>query len=179
MERESNFSNWVIRKLTVLKEGEDPDQRMIECHLVRTMADMRRHEVSSIKLSKDFNDKLLLKLDKEEMEACSWFEIFRNFVAARRPRSYILGSCIALSFAFLAVYSVYAVSRSRNSSVPFTMQTTPPKSEKRNGIPPTIELESQHYQILKNLEDYYTSSGNLHKASLIHSLIEVKDTSEK
>jgi hypothetical protein len=181
LDLKSIIPNWIKRNLTVLKEGEDPDHLYIECELVRALGEARQKAISNINLSKDFDKKLLLKLQDVEIESPNRLEMVVKFLNTRRPRNYILAGVMSVFLSSVLLYTTYNAISDNNKmdqAGSFPLTGTDLQDEKHvEAWVKKVGNSKAYSKILKEIENHYSSVGNHEKASMIHALLELENTS--
>jgi hypothetical protein len=164
----SNVIEWF--KLKIGLEDDDPDLRAIECSLIRCMSDYRNAEISDIHVSDDFQARFLRALDQVEMvperEASRAFWESRGFRYSMAFASF----AIVMSFLYL------------NLRDPSAFQA---KTAGALGLDPDLVQElreeiqlidyirnSDDWDSLKRLEEYYITHGITDRATRIHYSLE-------
>ncbi|MCB1158518.1 MAG: hypothetical protein H7A25_08520 [Leptospiraceae bacterium] len=175
MAHESSLKIWFSRKKASFNEDLQYDHRLIECSLIRALSDYRKKEISDVRLSENFNDRLMARLEKENIENQ------KNQVEnVWRPGYAILATAAILTISLTLIFS----DKPENDKLlnpSFTKAMTPisaanfgssSDSDSEKILLNSLRQNPGAMEVLKKLEGYYRGSGNIHMAREIHYKIE-------
>jgi len=166
----SNLFKWL--KFNLNEVEEDPDDRALECSLIRCMSDYRRVEISEIRISFDFDSRLLKALEQIEIGHEENSSKLQSILKSNYFRYSLAFSSISLLVAFFYI----------NLSEP--SQNNFHTAGSINLDPTLVQELSEEFQLireirnsddiqsLKKLEEYYITHGITDRATRIHYSLE-------
>jgi hypothetical protein len=155
------------------------DDRAIECGLIRCMSDLKKRELKNIKLSEDFQHRLLLALEKTEQEQVTeetFAERFSQLMHSRVFRYSMAFASVALASTFLLMNLLESTGQFQSESISSHVKSITPADyrelDEEFRLINEIRQSPDDIHCLKRLEEYYIHNGNLEKASKIHYTLE-------
>ncbi len=172
----SIFLNWLKTKIDGLSKEDESEHVQLECSLIRAISEYREKELGQMHLSKDFDLRLMNRLETVEMEVV---ETYRD----GSTRRYRMPLVFSAGFAVLAVAISTGLYFSESSSPTFTKYpaTVTPLDLKENSFEMSAEQRAllqelrknpENVKIMEKLESYYYENGRKEQATEIHSLLE-------
>lgn len=172
----SIFLNWLKTKIDGFSKEDESEHVQLECSLIRTISEYREKELGQIHLDKDFDLRLMNRLEQVEMEVVETY----NDGSTRRYRIPLVFSA---GFAILAVAIGTGFFLSDDSSPQFTKYpaTVTPldlkensyeMSEEQKALLQELRKNPDNVKIMEKLESYYYENGRKEQATEIHSILE-------
>ncbi|MCB1190356.1 MAG: hypothetical protein H7A23_23580 [Leptospiraceae bacterium] len=179
MDRKFSLKNFVKPRLGLLSKDDEYDHRIIENSLIKAFADFREKEISEIKLSSDFNHKLMTKLIEEDIERPGILETLSVIFLNRR--SYKLTMVAAASFliAGLVIQSIFInndlssqkikseLSGFEKNKSNIMLNDDYAEKKKFDLFLSKLKSNPNHLRLLEELEEFYLFIGKKETATQI------------
>ncbi len=173
----STFLNWLKTKIDGVSKEDERDNVQIECCLIRAVSEYRDKELCQISLDKDFDKRLMNRLehiDLEIVETYSYLTPQRNY---RLPL--VLGAGLGL-FALVATYTVFTTNESSSPHfhrfpthvTPIGLNSYSDLTREESELIQELKNNPDNIRLLEKLENYYSETGKKQQASEIHSMLE-------
>jgi uncharacterized protein YdcH (DUF465 family) len=174
----SNLLNWLKTKIDGISREDESDHVHVECSLIRCISEYREKELSQIKIDKDFNTRLLNRLEHIDLEVVETY-------SDGTERKYSLPFIFSGGFALVAVIVSVVVFYSGESSNPefgkFPAHVTPIHlndntysriSAEQESLLNELKKNPENVRLLEKLETYYSENGKKEQATEIHFMLE-------
>ncbi|MCE9500082.1 MAG: hypothetical protein K8R21_06245 [Leptospira sp.] len=182
MALETSLITWVKYRFGLLNKVEEHDHRVIECSLINSLTESRKCLLSHMKLSQDFDKKLLEKLKDERIEEPTAFEKFYHDYLSNRPVNYSFSAAMVLAIVFIG-YNYRTSSPSQNNQqAGVVIENTeyldrPSKAtlfdeDEENFLLGEIQKDPANVFLLQRLENYYDLNGKKDLADQIRHRVE-------
>ncbi len=178
MVHKSTLLNWLKTKIDGISREDESDHVHVECSLIRCISEYREKELSQIKIDKDFNTRLMNRLDHIELEVVETYAN-SNSSKYRRPLVFSAG------FAVVALIVTVAIVNSDDPSNPqfnkYPAHVTPvdlksnsysEMSAEQRALLQELKRNPENVRLLQKLEVYYSENGKKEQATEIHSMLE-------
>lgn len=179
LDRKFSLKNFVKPRLGLLSKDDEYDHRIIENSLIKAFADFREKEISEIKLSSDFNHKLMTKLIEEDIERPGILETLSVIFLNRR--SYKLTMVAAASFliAGLVIQSIFInndlssqkikseLSGFEKNKSNIMLNDDYAEKKKFDLFLSKLKSNPNHLRLLEELEEFYLFIGKKETATQI------------
>lgn len=173
------FFEWLKYKFSGHEE-DDPDLRMIECSLIRTMSEYREIKLAEIHYSKDFDERFLQNLAKEETNFATSDKLDNYDYSPKKWTVKILrysfvGLILVGVTAFVAFWGMSDSTSSASSQTAASLKLDPDViNELREEFQLIKKIRSSNdIEALKVLETYNLTNGITDRATRIHYTIEL------
>lgn len=175
-----NILDCLKSKFNILTKDDEKYHRKLECSLIRCLSEIRKQEISDVKLPNDFNKKLINRLQQEKIiiQQRPLSEKFSEFVLTNRPLQYSLSGVLLLTI--VVVISGNRNSKNENMSnstsgvlLENTEYLNKPSasyylhSEEERILLDEFDRDPNSMETLRKLEAYYTSVGKEELAARI------------
>ncbi len=158
MVHKSKILNWFKTKIDSFSKEDESEHVLLESKLIRAVSEYRKLDLESIQLSKDFDLRLMNRLENEKFDEVNEF----NF----EKKSYKLPifATAALSLALVLFVFFNFTSSDQNEK-----QIS--KSGSEVDLINDLKSNPDKVKFLKNLESYYFSQGKLDQANEIRTIL--------
>ncbi len=178
MVHKSALLNWLKTKIDGISREDESDHVHVECSLIRCISEYRNKELSQINLDKDFNTRLMNRLEHVDLEVV---ETYPDGTKRRFKMPLVLST----GFAFAVVVITVSVFNSDNPSDPsfnkipahvtpidLKSNSYPDMSAEQKALLQELKKNPENIRLLEKLETYYSENGKKEQATEIHSMLE-------
>lgn len=178
LDHEFSLMKSIKMKLAGLLNKDDDDHRIIENCLIKAFADFRDKEISDIKLSSDFDRKLMSRLIEEDIEGPSVWDRLSMVINRRNIRYAMATSMVILtSGVVLQISNLNSKISSKELKNSFLLNDKQKSSimlnddyaEKRkiDSFLSNLKSNPNHLRLLEELEEFYLFIGKKETATQI------------
>ncbi len=179
LDRKFSLTNFFKQRLGLLSKDDEYDHRIIENSLIKAFADYRDKEISEIKLSSDFNHKLMTKLIEEDIERPGIFETLSMVFLNRKSFKLTMVAFASFLVVGLAIQSFYINNDSSSQKInaefseigknKSNVMLNDDYAEKKKFDLFLSKLKSNpnHLRLLEELEEFYLFIGKKETATQI------------
>lgn len=158
MVHRSKILNWLKTKIDSFSNEDESEAVLLEAKLVRCVSEYRKLDIESIKLSKDFDIRLMNRLDHVNLDEVEAYDMAPRRSPIRIP--------LVLASAFsIALVAIFIITHEPDSEKSITNS-----SEDR--LIRELKTHPEKVRMLEDLENYYSRNGKFDQASEIHTMIE-------
>lgn len=179
----NEMMQWIKVRLGIMNKDDEYNDHYLDCKLVRSLSDYRESELSKVKLSDEFNQKLFEQISNAEIEkptvqdkikgSVLFNPVLRNVVYALIPLALIGYG----SYYYSISNSNPAISASSKIQVDLNQKiANVDQEDPMDIIIDTLESAADNLEALELLKNYYIQHGDEEKANFIEIIIEDKLT---
>lgn len=158
MVHKSKVLNWFKTKIDSFSNEDESEHVLFESKLIRAVSEYRKLDLESIQLSKDFDLRLMNRLENENFDDVEEY----NF----EKKSYKLPIFATVGFSLALVLFVFF-----NFTGSEQNEKTISKTGSEVDLINDLKSNPEKVKFLKNLESYYFSQGKLEQANEIRAIL--------
>ena len=179
---DSKLITWIKYRLRILNNAEEHDHRIIECSLIKSLSESRKCLLSQMRLSDDFDKKLLAKLKEEQIQAISGFEKFYQEYLSNKTLNYSFSAAMIFAIVFFSYNYGTGTSNPNTMQAGVVIENTgyldrPSKAalfddDEEKFLLGELQKDPANISLLQRLENYYDLNGKKELAGQIHYRVE-------
>jgi hypothetical protein len=176
----SALLNWLKTKIDGLSKEDESDHVHVECSLIRCISEYRDKELSQIQLDKDFNTRLMNRLEHIDLEVVETYPdgSKRRF---NLPLVFSTGFAVAAIIVSVSIFTGESDNSPSFGKMHTHMHISPidlksssyaEMSPEQKAILQELKKNPENVRLLEKLEYYYSENGRKEQATEIHSMLE-------